>query len=403
VISEYAKIIKIMRTILLRSAVFPVLFFWLAGCKKSTVIDFRAIGERIGRAIGAANADSKVAGEKTQAVKDPIQDEIYAFSVMTRNDYNSQRFDNLEKKASNLRETKQLFGNGSWKIVEFYESLACRHDEPESMWQLHDSIHRNWIAAKPLSITAHVAYAGFLVEYAWHARGSGYIDTVTEDGWLLFRERLSLGRKVLNDARALPEKDPVWWSVALTCALGQNAPKSTFDALVEEAHAYEPKFWGYDTQRAYSLLPRWHGKPGDWEAYAELASSRPDGLGEETYARVVIGMSSYYKNIFSESKASWQLTRSGLAQMREKYPDAIEFVKLTAWLATLAGDRALAKEMRDQLGDKHPPEFSGKPATLAQGITPVVVAQPQPAKRDSNDPEIQRMPKGWLPPGVQKR
>lgn len=33
----------------------------------------------------------------------------------------------------------------------------------ESMWELHDKIHRAWTAAQPQSITARLAYADFLV------------------------------------------------------------------------------------------------------------------------------------------------------------------------------------------------------------------------------------------------
>jgi len=79
---------------------------------------------------------------------------------------------------------------------------------------------------------------------------------VTKEGWQLFRERLELARNTLVESRELTDKDPFWWLVALGVALGQHWPKNEYDQLLEEAKAFEPKFWGYDMARARSLLPR---------------------------------------------------------------------------------------------------------------------------------------------------
>ena len=95
-------------------------------------------------------------------------------------------------------------------------SLRCREDEPESMWQLHDRIHKGWIAAKPDSITARIAHADFLAEYAWHARGSGYANEVSKDGWKLFGERLTAAHEILKQAKPMQPQCPMWWSVSAT-------------------------------------------------------------------------------------------------------------------------------------------------------------------------------------------
>jgi Domain of unknown function (DUF4034) len=174
--------------------------------------------------------------------KHPILEEIYAFRLEIRQAYNNRRFNDLENRAAELRRAKPVFGNGSWKIVQFYNSFACRAEEPESMWQLHDRIHRDWIALFPESITARVAYADFLAEYAWHARGSGYADKVTKEGWRFFGERLASARKTLEEARKLPDRDPFWWRVALRVAQGEHWPKSEYDQLLKEAKSFEPKF-----------------------------------------------------------------------------------------------------------------------------------------------------------------
>lgn len=307
------------------------------------------------------DAGEKAAAAKLTPAKDPVAEEINAFRQETRQDFNNRRFANLEKRVAELRREKSVFDNGSWKLFQFYDCFGCSDKEPETMWELHDRIHRDWIAQFPESITARVAYADFFTDYAWHARGTAYSDKVTAEGWRLFEERLASGRKELTEARALSEKDPMWWRVALHVALGQEWSRNEFDQLVEEAKSFEPKFWGYDTVRAQSLLPRWYGEAGDWEAYAEQAAARPDGLGPEVYARVVIFQRGRYDNIFRETKASWPMTRQGLEQMRQKYPRSVEIISHTAMLAAMAEDRDLAKQMFDQLGERYLPEIWKKP------------------------------------------
>ena len=289
------------------------------------------------------------------AVKDAVRTEISAFRMETRQAYNNRRFDELERKADELHASRAVFSNGSWKIVQFHDALGCRNDEPESMWQLHDTIHREWIAAYPDSITARVAYADFFVDYAWHARGTGYANKVTPEGWKLLDERLAKAREILDAARTLPTKDAVWWSVSLSVALGQGWSRDDYDALMKDAKSYSPVFWGYDTARAYSLLPRWHGKSGDWEDYALQASLAENGLGAEIYARLVMDLAGYYDNVFEETKASWPKTREGLEAMQKKYPDFHEVTNWAAKLAILAKDYPEASRMFALLGNSYDP------------------------------------------------
>lgn len=323
---------------------------FLPACQRASTDDSTANKRK---APEGYTAEEHTAAARLKEVRDPIEDEIYAFRVKTRQAYNNRRFDELEKLATDLRASQSLFGNGSWKIVQFYESFACQENEPEGMWKLHDQIHRAWITAHPQSITARLAYADFLVSYAWRARGHEYANKVTKEGWKLFGERLAEARQVFGEAQSLPEKDPYLWVVGLNLARGQDWPESGYNALLGEAHAFAPRYWGYDTTHAVSLLPRWYGQPGEWEAYAEEAAAQPGGLGVELYARIVASQSGYYKNVFRETQASWPKTREGLMQMRQKYPDSLNILNTAAMLATLAEDWPMANETYVTIGDTY--------------------------------------------------
>ncbi len=182
--------------------------------------------------------------------------------------YNERQFDELEIIAQGIRDQDLKFSNGEWKIEHFYGTFTCRDDEPESMWQLHDKIHSEWIAKFPESITAKVAHARFMMEYAWHARGSDYIDKVDEKNLTLFKERLTKADQILDGCVNQRTECPMWSLTRMKVALGLGAKPADFDKLFRQAKADEPKFFPYDTLRAYYLLPRWYGSEGDWEKAA---------------------------------------------------------------------------------------------------------------------------------------
>jgi len=306
-------------------------------------------------------ANERAAAAKLAPATDPIEEEIEAFRTKTRVLYNNSNFDELEKIAEDARSSKARFANGSWKLYQFYAALVCDSDEPEEMWELHDQIHKAWIAAKPDSITARVAHADFLVTHAWHARGDGYADSVTPEGWKSFGIRLNRAAEILEKAQTLSAKDPYLWDVSISTGKGLSWEKPEFEAIIAQAVAQEPKFFAVDINRSLSLLPRWLGEPGDWEAYAQQASERQDGLGAEVYARIVIYLAGYHDNIFRETKASWPRTKEGLKLMRERYPDSIKILSQIAKTATAAEDREFAKASFDQLGDVYLPSVWRKP------------------------------------------
>ena len=220
------------------------------------------------------------------------------------------------------------------------------------MWQLHSRIHENWDTAKPRSITAHVAHADFLIDYAWHARGSGFANTVTKEGWRLFSERLAKAQQFLDESVDFEPRCPMWWLVRMTLARGQSWNWDDYQSLFQEAKAFEPGFWSYDVAKATYLLPRWHGQSGEWEYALTLEDNRPNGLGLETYARVVYALNTYYKNIFRETHASWPQARGGFELMRQRYPESLEILSGYCRLACLAEDRVLARKLFDDLGGR---------------------------------------------------
>lgn len=278
------------------------------------------------------------------------REEMIRFRGEVRQHYNNRRFAELEEIANKVRSGKERLNDGDWRIYHFYQALDCREDEPESMWQLHDEIHREWEKKFPESITARVAYAEFLTTYAWYARSDAYAGEVTQEGWRLFGERLAEARKVLEKSRSLSPACPMWWYTCQTVALGQGWSRAEYDALFKSAKEFEPEFYAFDCSRAKYLLPRWHGEPGDWEKAAEEQIKLQGATGSEIYARVVQDQAGYYDNVFQESAASWRKTRKGFEDLRAHYPTSLELLNTFCRTAYFAGDRETAKKLFTEIG-----------------------------------------------------
>jgi hypothetical protein len=203
-----------------------------------------------------------------------------------------------------------------------------------------------WIRKHPDSMTARVAKARLLVGYAWAIRGSGWADGVKEEQWTQFFEVLQQATKVLQDARALPGRCPLYWSTWQRAALGLQMERSEYEALFRQSIREFPDYWYYYNTRAIFLLPRWHGEPGEWEMdLARSADSIGGESGDMLYAQVVLCTYGYGSgiNVFEENRISWERVQKGLNGLQKKFPDSLAVKNHCAYLAGLAGDKEKAQ------------------------------------------------------------
>ncbi len=84
---------------------------------------------------------------------------------------------------------------------------------------------------------------------------------------------------------------------------------------------------------------------------AEKEIERPDGLGYESYARVVIEQSGFYDDVFKETNVSWRKTKKGFDEMCVRYPDSPQILNIYCRLACFAGDREQARKLFALIGE----------------------------------------------------
>jgi len=266
---------------------------------------------------------------------------------------NKENFAWLEQEAGKARKKKERLAGGYWKIRNIYHGLSIPINGTDEEWKKHFERLNRWKEQFPQSITARVALAESWIYYAWEARGDGYVNTVSAEDWRLFEKRLSFAEKELLDAKNLEERCPQWYSSWLTLARAQGRDWDEYDAIYREAIKFEPHYYPYALQKGTYLLPRWHGKPGDWEAFVEQTSREFGGTeGLIIYYLLVSDYIRDYKDlVYDKDKLSMDKAKQGFYALKKTYGADSQTLNEFAKFACRINDFLAADEAFEEIGD----------------------------------------------------
>jgi hypothetical protein len=149
--------------------------------------------------------------------------------------------------------------------------------------------------------TAALTYKGkYYTKYAWEARGNGWANTVTQEGWKVMAERLVVAQESLEKAWSLDNSNAEAASSMITVELGQGQGRPRMDTWYKRAMAADPNNFAACSAKLYYLEPKWYGnedamlafgrelvRAGNWkarlpfilvDAHAALARYQPNNL-----------------------------------------------------------------------------------------------------------------------------
>lgn len=243
---------------------------------------------------GAGPNECKVSGEEAADLNVDASTDVEAlhrYQNGVARMLREEEFERLDCLADQVRSGRERFPGGAWKLHLLYAGLYLPVEYPQHAtqedWTVLLQHLRRWIAARPNSITARVAFAWAHLQYAWDARGDGYANTVSESGWKLFEQRTAEARKILEEASRLPDRCPEWYLAMQKLAENESWGKNEARSLFEEAFKFEPDYYYYARLLAYYLLPKWSGSPGDTEIFMQEIANRVGGdAGNILYFRV---------------------------------------------------------------------------------------------------------------------
>lgn len=325
---------------------------WLSGCSKRTTVENTKTSPHEDKqqkmTAGQASRWSDFVVEESREGK-----ELHEIRTQAAQLLKSGQFEELDDVARQYRASKTSFPDGHWKLGEFYRGIIPGDEANDSDWKTTLHALNSWEQARPKSVTAHVALANFLVSYAWKARGNDWATNVTEMGWKLMRERLTLALNTLKEAEMLEEKCPAQWSVLFSIALGMDVPKPQYEKLWKQAVDLYPRYPNYYFSKAYYLLPRWHGGPNDT---ADFMTKAADALGGDDgdllYAQTAYSLqTSIGGNVIEECNLSAERIDKGLKVIEKRFPDSIQARNLCAYM-TLFGATKL-QPVLDHLNALH--------------------------------------------------
>ena len=284
--------------------------------------------------------------------QDPVLEEIAAFEKETLAMLGKADYDALEKRAEMALKEQQLFRNGDWKLDHFYDALGSGLRKEAKDWAAREKALEAWLVAKPASVTAHIARADFYTSYGWDARGFGYADTVTNEGWRLLRERLTQADTILKQVESPAPRDPHYWRVYQTVALGLDWAPAEHDRIFERGVAVNPGYFPLYFGQANHLLQRWGGQPGEFEKFVMDATKIPGGPGVEVYARLAWKFDNYHEHLFRDTGLQWAVAKEGFEALRKRYPEAVDILSHYAILSTRGNDPATARRLFLELGNR---------------------------------------------------
>jgi parallel beta-helix repeat protein len=257
-----------------------------------------------------------------------------------------KKYDELDAIARDYRKNETKNANSAWVISKFYRDMGkgwsnISAEHPARILEILE----DWRKHNPDSIVPYIATAEFYVSLAWSFRGSGWGYTVEDENWPKFRDNLNKAVDVIRKAESLKEKDAFLYAVLITAGTGLND-----NDLVEEGftkgiaiNKYYPPLYN---QKALALLPRWGGKKGEVEAFADEADRlTADKPGAGIYARIVLVVHGRTYPDFDKFEFSYDTIKRSHEGILQEFPNSKNFLNSYCMFACLNNDREKAEEL----------------------------------------------------------
>lgn len=279
-----------------------------------------------------------------------------AYGTRVRTQLEQENFLVLDNVAAAERAGKTRFPGGDWKLFTFYSAVESPREKPpatEAEWA--DTLDRlkRWAAQRPESITAQVSLGYAYLNYAWQARGEGDAVSVTPEGRRLLNERVTLAETELLGAEA---KCPEWYFVMLQIGRLKGWEAEDLTAFLQKAVAFEPEFYYSYQEVARSLMPKWRGKEGDVEKFAEESANKAGGkAGDILYWQITQSLMGDRELGNIVQHLSWSRAMVGYQALVAQYGVTPVRQNQLAQMAARFGDYMVTDETIAQIGDRWDP------------------------------------------------
>ncbi|HUO07026.1 MAG TPA: hypothetical protein VM008_01740 [Phycisphaerae bacterium] len=131
----------------------------------------------------------------------------------------------------------------------------------------YDKINPHLATLLPNSTVPYAYAAEFYTKWAWDARGGGWASSVTEKGWKLFGQRLSLAEEAATNGANLDPLDGECPAKMIAICMGKSYDRPTMEKWFNRAMLADPDNYDACHAKYYFLLPEWGGSIPDVLAF----------------------------------------------------------------------------------------------------------------------------------------
>lgn len=213
--------------------------------------------------------------------------------------------------------------------------------------------------APDLKVMRLLVKGDYLTNAAWEARGNGLADTVTEEGWKAFNERLVEAETTLEQAWELKPSGVRAPNLMLAVATGLNKDRDVMETWFRRAMEADGNNLEACQAKLNWLDPKWHGTVDELVAFGRACRETKNWragitlLAAEAHYRVVqttLKKDEYVK--YLNEADVWDDIRSVNEEFLAHYPTDHSARNLYAGFATLGGHFDEANEQFDAIGEK---------------------------------------------------
>lgn len=248
--------------------------------------------------------------------------------------------------------------------VEVMQIFKWSHGAFEAFFLAEEPVlHRNW----PKSHFPHVIMGEFWLNHAWNARGRGYAEKVTKEGWKLFAERLAKADKALAKAWKLNPKDERIALKMIAVSRGQGNDRPRMEEWFERAMVINPASFEACTAKLFYLEPKWHGTPEVMLAFGRecVASTIWKGRVPLALAEAHEDLAKYLqdadaKRAYWKQPSVWKDIESAYHRFFELNPDAVAYHQNFARYAYRCEQWATLRAQLKLVGEVNHAFFGGK-------------------------------------------
>jgi hypothetical protein len=279
-----------------------------------------------------------------QALLDGKRDR-HRFKAAVSQNLARDEFQTLETLAAELLQSREQSADGALLIDCFLYAFIVPVNAPGEDFAFLQGKLAAWSRARPTSPLVPLLEAQLHRDLAWHAVGTGVFRKISKETRAVYRKEMATSRQIL-ESHPGAKVYPAYYEMLLTVAICQRWPRAAFFAVVDEATRAHYGYNLYQVSAAEYLLPRWRGKPGEWEAYAERERQRlgAGAAGDALYAQIGWSMRHRYHNMFRETAVNWEIMASGFQYLIKQYPQSEYLKNVYAYFCWKAADRARLRE-----------------------------------------------------------